>query len=178
MSPLRLSRREMLAISAVTFTDSLIRDPVSVYTQSTTPLPRTPFDEFAQSPSMLATLRKGVSEMKKRKPSDPLSWFYQAAIHGVTDEAVKKATVDDPDVKNVPPSRWNQCPHKGENSANFLPWHRGYTYYFERILRMHTGDDTFSLPYWDYTKKSNRKFPKEFGIKHLDGNLTNDTLEN
>jgi serine/threonine protein kinase len=38
------------------------------------------------------------------------------------------------------------------------------------ILRLHTEDDRFSLPYWNYTEKANRKFPKEFGIKHLDGN--------
>jgi hypothetical protein len=137
-----------------------------------------PLEEFVQSSSMLAALRKGVTEMKKRKPSDPLSWFYQAAIHGVTEAAVKKATADDPNVANVPADRWNQCPHKGENSANFLPWHRGYTYHFEKILRMHTGDDSFSLPYWDYVKKTNRKFPKEFGIQHLDGNLNNEAPEN
>lgn len=117
--------------------------------------------------------------MKSRKPSDPLSWFYQAAIHGVTDDAINKAAAQDPNVANVFKKRyWNQCPHDGENSANFLPWHRAYTYYFERILRMHTEDDTFSLPYWNYTENGNRKFPKEFGIQHLDGNPNNNSEAN
>lgn len=120
--------------------------------------------------------------MKKRKPSDPLSWFYQAAIHGVTTEAVIEAAKTDPGVERVFQKRyWNQCPHNGENSANFLPWHRGYTYWFEKILRMHSEIDDFALPYWNYTepkKLENRFFPKEFGIQHLDGNLSNDNPDN
>ena len=28
--------------------------------------------------------------MKSRKPSDPRSWFFQAAIHGVTPELLKR----------------------------------------------------------------------------------------
>lgn len=177
---MNISRRELITMMGVAAASGLspklrtwAQPPVN------TPLPRMPLDEFVQSEAMLGALRKGVSEMKKRKPSDPLSWFYQAAIHGVTDEAVKKAVKDDPNVANVFSKKyWNQCPHDGENSADFLPWHRGYTFYFERILRMHTEDDKFSLPYWNYHSKANRKFPKEFGVKHLDGNLMNDSPEN
>src|SRR4051812_42348388 len=54
------------------------------------PAPRLPLDEFVQDSQLLAALRKGVKAMKQRKPSDPLSWFYQAAIHGVTEDAVNK----------------------------------------------------------------------------------------
>jgi tyrosinase-like protein len=130
-----LSRREMLAMTGMSIAYGMIQEPfLTITAHSSSPLPRMPLEEFVQSASMLSALRKGVTEMKKRKPSDPLSWFYQAAIHGVTDEAIKKAAVDDPNVTNVPKDRWNQCPHHGENSANFLPWHRGYTYYFEKIL--------------------------------------------
>jgi hypothetical protein len=147
---------------------------------STPPLPRMPLEEFAQSTDLVAALRKGVASMKARKPSDPLSWFYQAAIHGVTDEKIQEATKSDPQVANVDQKKyWNQCPHFGQNSANFLPWHRGYTYYFERILRLHTGRDDFSLPYWNYTDpKSDRKFPAIYGIQYLDGNLDNDDPNN
>src|SRR5262249_11746398 len=55
------------------------------------------------------------------------------------------------------------------------------TYHFEKILRLHTQNDQFSLPYWNYTdpqKPQNRFFPKEFGIQHLDGNLQNNADEN
>ena len=101
------------------------------------PMPRMPLEEFTQSRELVAALRKGVTAMKARKPSDPLSWFYQAAIHGVTDEKVQEALKFDPQVANVDQKKyWNQCPHSGQNSANFLPWHRAYIYYFERILRL------------------------------------------
>lgn len=173
-----ISRREMLIVIGATAATGLVAPSfVNAASQATLPSLRIPLEEFLQSDSLLTALRKGVREMKRRKASDPLSWFYQAAIHGVTPEAIKEAAKDDPDVNEVSPEKWNQCPHEGENSANFLPWHRGYTYHFERILRMHTEDDKFSLPYWNYDEAS-RAFPKAFGIKHLDGNINNDAEEN
>jgi hypothetical protein len=177
---MKISRREMITLMGMTAAAGLMNSSARAQTTSTTtqPLPRMPLDEFVKSEKRVAALRKGVKEMKRRKPSDPLSWFYQAAIHGVLPDVVKTAASGDPDVLKVPPERWNQCPHGGQHSANFLPWHRGYTYYFERILRMHTEDDTFSLPYWNYHDKANRKFPKEFGVEHLDGNVNNNDPEN
>lgn len=175
---MKISRREMVTLMGMTAASTLVGNGFTSAGAQASPSPRMPLDEFVQSASLLAALRRGVAEMKRRKPSDPLSWFYQAAIHGVTDEAVKEAAKIDPDVANIPAGRWNQCPHNGENSANFLPWHRGYTYYFEKILRMHTGESSLSLPYWNYHDRANRKFPREFGIEHLDGNLQNNAPEN
>jgi hypothetical protein len=144
------------------------------------PMPRMPLDEFANTPELVAALRKGVKAMKQRKPSDPLSWFFQAALHNVGDDKIAQATKDDPKVANLDVKKyWNQCPHLGQNSANFLPWHRGYVFYFERILRLHTERDDFSLPYWNYNDPTNdRKFPKIYGIQYLDGNLNNNDPEN
>lgn len=176
---MELSRRDMVRLLGMSAASALCFGSPLEAGSTVTPLPRMPLEEFVQDAQLLAALRKGVRAMKARKPSDPLSWFYQAAIHGVTDDAIKKAAAEDPKIDGVFKKRyWNQCPHDGENSANFLPWHRGYTYHFEKILRMHTEDDRFSLPYWNYTQKANRKFPKEFGIKHLDGNLGNDDPNN
>jgi hypothetical protein len=147
--------------------------------------PRMPLEEFADTPRLVESLRRGVREMKKRKPSDPLSWFYQAAIHGVQldpmDPGSKyyKAALDsDPDLAKVDQRFWNQCPHFGQNSADFLPWHRAYVFHFEQILREHTGESDFSLPYWNYEPTANRKFPKILGVEHLDGNLDNNAEEN
>jgi Common central domain of tyrosinase len=144
------------------------------------PMPRMPLDEFANAPELVAALRKGVRAMKQRKPSDPRSWFFHAAIHNVAADKIAQAAKDDPNVANVDAKKyWNQCPHLGQNSANFLPWHRGFVFYFERILRMHTERDDFSLPYWNYSDPTNdRKFPKIYGIQYLDGNLTNNDPEN
>src|SRR5690349_15621262 len=52
---------------------------------------RLPLEEFVANERLLSALRRGVAAMKKRKPSDPLSWFYQAAIHGVTDQLLCEA---------------------------------------------------------------------------------------
>ena len=150
-----------------------------------TAAPRLPLEEFVDTPRLVESLRRGVREMKRRRPSDPLSWFYQAAIHGVqldpTDPGskyYKAALRADPDVANVDRRFWNQCPHYGQNSADFLPWHRAYIFHFEQILRAHTGQNDFSLPYWNYGPKANRKFPKILGAEHLDGNPDNNADEN
>jgi tyrosinase len=42
----------------------------------------------------------------------------------------------------------------------FLPWHRGYLYYFEQILREAAGDPSLALPYWNWTK--NPSLPRRF----------------
>ena len=147
--------------------------------------PRMPLEEFVDTPRLVESFRRGVREMKRRQPSDPLSWFYQAAIHGVQldpmDPGSKyyKAALDaDPDLAKVDRRFWNQCPHFGQNSADFLPWHRAYVFHFEQILREHTGESDFSLPYWNYGPKANRKFPKVLGVEHLDGNPDNNAEDN
>lgn len=51
----------------------------------------------------------------------------------------------------------NRCPH---SIPYFLAWHRGYLYYFERRLRLISGDSQLVLPYWDYYL--NATLPAEF----------------
>ncbi|RYZ59890.1 MAG: hypothetical protein EOP07_02630 [Proteobacteria bacterium] len=43
------------------------------------------------------------------------------------------------------------CPH---GNWFFLPWHRGYLHYFEKVCREFCGDPSFALPYWDWTADS------------------------
>jgi hypothetical protein len=174
-----LSRREILkAIGASAFA-LLARDARA---QPVRGAVRLPLEQFAESRELMAGLRRAVREMKRRKPSDRLSWFFQAAIHGVSDSMLAEAEAQDPAVGRVFQKRyWNQCPHSGDSSANFLPWHRGYTYYFERIVKLHSELDDFALPYWNYNSTAmpqNRKFPREFGVQHLDGDLTNNDPAN
>jgi hypothetical protein len=172
---MEITRRDVARLMAVGLVGAVA--PFSAAAQS--PRVRLPLQQFVADASKLAALRRGVAAMKQRKPSDPLSWFFQAAIHGVTDQLWTAAAKNDPEVLNVDRAKyWNQCPHTGQNSANFLPWHRGYTYHFEEILRMHTGDDSFALPYWDYSVESQRTFPKEYGVQHLDGNVGNASPDN
>ena len=55
-----------------------------------------------------------------------------------------------------PGATWNECQHA---SWYFLPWHRMYLYYFERIVRAAAlaagAPDDWALPYWNY----DRAFP-------------------
>lgn len=93
------------------------------------------------SPEIIA-LKKGIEVMRSRPMTDPTSWAYQAAIHGT----------------NATPAlpNWNACAH---SSLFFLSWHRMYLYFFERILREASGDPTFALPYWDWSKSKERSLP-------------------
>ncbi|MGH2706876.1 MAG: tyrosinase family protein [Actinomycetota bacterium] len=82
---------------------------------------------------------RAVREMQSRDPTDPTSWIYQANIHGTYDPT-------------PPGADWNQCQHA---SWFFLPWHRMYIYWFERIVRSividQGGPADWALPYWNYS---------------------------
>jgi Common central domain of tyrosinase/Polyphenol oxidase middle domain len=81
-----------------------------------------------------------VRVMQSRPPNDPTSWSYQAAMHGTLAPVPSGAP-------------WNACQHGG---WFFLPWHRMYLYYFERIVRKAVldagGPIDFALPYWNYDR--------------------------
>jgi len=84
-----------------------------------------------------------IDAMQQRADNDPLSWVYQASVHAVA--------------AGGPPDDFrDQCQHA---SWFFLPWHRMYLYWFERIARAvvvahpDVSDDVknaWALPYWDY----------------------------
>jgi tyrosinase len=95
---------------------------------------------------VLVSYRKAVAEMKKRDAKDPLSWAFQANMHGVPAGGGQH---DD----------WNWCMH---GNWWFLPWHRGYLYFFERIVRKLSGDDTFRLPYWAWDRPGQNVLPAPF----------------
>ena len=85
------------------------------------------------SPQVVTALRAGVAAMKAMPLSNPRSWRAQANIHN------------------------NFCPH---SNWFFLPWHRAYLLFFERICRQASGVSTFNLPYWDWT--ANPRVPAPF----------------
>lgn len=78
-----------------------------------------------------------VKRMRERDPADPRSWAYQAAIHGSLERRTRPL--------------WNQCQHA---TWYFLPWHRMFLYYFEKIVREAVVEDDgpkdWTLPYWNY----------------------------
>lgn len=80
---------------------------------------------------------QAVRELQQRADDNQTSWVYQAAIHGTSRSPVEQG--------------WNQCQH---GAWFFLPWHRLYLYYVERIIRSvvvnQGGPEDWALPYWDY----------------------------
>ncbi len=82
----------------------------------------------ANSPEV-KSYKKAVAEMKKLPAADKRSWEFQTKIHGWLNE-------------------FNECEH---GSWNFLPWHRAYLFYFEEICRELSKDESFALPYWDWS---------------------------
>jgi tyrosinase len=73
---------------------------------------------------IIQTYRDAVAQMKALPGTDKRNWQNQALIHS------------------------DFCPH---SNWYFLPWHRAYLNYFENICRQLTGDNSFALPYWDWT---------------------------
>jgi tyrosinase len=96
----------------------------------------------------IASLERGVSVMKQRPKESPLSWAFQANMHGFV--ASQEPVVY---------YGWGGCQH---GNWWFLPWHRAYLYFFERILREASGDPSLNLPYWDWTKPDQLELPEPF----------------
>ena len=104
---------------------------------------------LAQNGSEMSALRRGIDVMRARADTDPTSWNYQARIHGIVRGG------------GQPPfgAPWGTCRHV---SDDFLPWHRLYLHFFERILREASGDPEFALPYWDYSVAGQNSLPPAF----------------
>ena len=81
-----------------------------------------------------------LRELSVSDPSDPRGWAQQANIHCFR-------CAGNPNGSDV------------HQSWTFLPWHRAYLYYHERILAELLGDPTFRLPYWDWDVPANRSLP-------------------
>jgi tyrosinase len=73
---------------------------------------------------IIQAFKDGVQAMKNLPAGNPRSWTSQAQIH------------------------FDHCPH---GNWWFLPWHRGYLWYFEEIIRKLSGHAEFALPYWNWT---------------------------
>src|SRR5262249_19091158 len=109
------------------------------------PLVRRNLGGMDASDPILVSYRAAIKAMKALDYHNPLSWDYQAAIHGTLR----------PD--NL--SQWNMCEH---GTQFFWSWHRMYLYWFERIIRKMSGDPCWALPYWDYWSVSQRSLPVPF----------------
>lgn len=96
--------------------------------------------EFSKNRELVAAFRTGIDTMRKiTDPRNVGSYAYWHYSHWMPDS-------------NPPPAMrtvWDQCKHQ---QSFFMSWHRGFLYYFEKVLREASGNPQFALPYWDYYK--------------------------
>ena len=111
----------------------------------TDPFVRADVWTLAEDDPIITAYADTVAAMMAKPISDPTSWGYQAAIHGIDPGSPLP-----PGVSQLLP-QWNQCQHY---SWYFLPWHRMFVYYFEQIVRTYMiangGPRNWALPYWNY----------------------------
>jgi len=113
---------------------------------------------------------RGVEAMAARPLMDRTSWRFYAAIHGSHERLWRdygylhkgEHLTETPDTKKF----WDQCQH---GSWWFLPWHRGYLFAFEEIIRAAViargGPDDWALPYWNYFADGQEKLPPAFASR-------------
>jgi len=120
----------------------------------------------------LEALEKAIQIMKQKDCSDPLSWYYQGAMHWVPDTIIgKNKLCSSYQTYLDKKAAWDNCTHSenGDEELHFLVWHRMYTYHFEKIIRKLSGRSQFALPYWGYTNLQdslkNRTLPEIYRNK-------------
>ena len=109
---------------------------------------RKPLSAILSNPQELSRLRlayKRLRDLTTSDQADPRGYMQQANVHcfrcgGQTGPA-------SPPQSDI------------HRTWSFLPWHRAYLYYHERILCELLNDPTFRLPYWDWDVLANRNLP-------------------
>lgn len=115
--------------------------------------------QTTEGQAMIVAYRTGVKAMMAKPFSDVTSWRFQAAIHRPNSaEAADFAAL--PVELQIYLDPVNLCQHR---NLRFLPWHRMYVYFFERIVRKASGKADFTLPYWNYVDSAaERALPEAF----------------
>lgn len=133
----------------------------------------------AAGQAMLRTYASAVKTMGSTNPGSPLSWNFQWYTHWIPGpqaplsvaEHRKRIVLGEVYPNASDPNRalanemWDTCQsHGGPNDSpyHFLPWHRMYVYYLERIVRKVSGNADFTLPYWNYLDPSQVALPSQF----------------
>lgn len=101
-------------------------------------------------------LNKALKIMRAKNCDDPLSWYYQGAIHWIPDTINNNKLCESYHTYVDKKVAWDNCTHtpSGKEKLHFLAWHRLYIYHFEKIVRKLSGYQDFALPYWGYTNNN------------------------
>jgi tyrosinase len=142
----KLNRRHFLIAGGAAASVAILKPSLfSGGTALAAPVVRRDVGGLTATDPILVSYAKAIKAMKMRPATDPLSWDYQAAIHGTLMSGSHPA--------------WNTCEH---GTYFFWPWHRMYLYWFEKIIRKMSGDYGWALPYWNYESASERHLPAPF----------------
>ena len=125
-----------------------------------------------QGQAMLKIYADAVEKMHALPHTDPVGWLFQWYTHNVTGTTTKAAAINSvfgggsSPQKTLAQAAWSTCqPHNAPGVSDyFLPWHRMYVYFFERIIRKVAKKPEFTLPYWNYSVSgaAHGVLPKEF----------------
>jgi tyrosinase len=125
-----------------------------------------------QGQAMLKIYAEAVCKMHAMPQTDPVGWLFQWYTHNVKGGTTKAAAINSifgggsSPQKTLAQAAWSTCqPHNAPGVGDyFLPWHRMYVYFFERIVRKVSGKAEFTLPYWNYSiaGAAHGVIPKEF----------------
>ncbi|XP_078165520.1 polyphenol oxidase, chloroplastic-like [Carex rostrata] len=111
---------------------------------------RRPAHEVKNDKAYMAKYTEAVRKMKELPKDHPWNFYQQALVHcaycnGAFDQAGYPGVL-----------------LQVHYSWHFLPWHRYYVHFFERILGKLINDDTFTLPYWNFDVKEGMTIPEIF----------------
>ncbi|HMQ49040.1 MAG TPA: tyrosinase family protein [Saprospiraceae bacterium] len=112
-------------------------------------------------------LRVAIAKMKQLDCTDPTSWYYQGAIHHIPDTINgRNVLCSNYQGKSNSLPGFSTCPHMKPDleQFHFLTWHRLYIWYWERIVRHHSGKADFALPYWNYNDPDQRTLPEKYRL--------------
>ncbi|XP_072989760.1 polyphenol oxidase, chloroplastic-like [Typha latifolia] len=98
----------------------------------------------------MAKYKEAVKKMKELPENHPWNYCQQALIHcAYCNEAYDQVGYPNANVQV-------------HYSWFFLPWHRYYLHFYERILGKLIDDDTFALPYWNFDAEDGMNLPEIF----------------
>ena len=106
--------------------------------------------------SDIEAMNKALKIMREKGCTDPVSWYYQGAIHWIPDSIGNNPLCESYHNVSDLKTAWDNCTHSptGKEKLHFLVWHRLYIWHFEKIVRKLSGKQDFALPYWAYTNNN------------------------
>jgi polyphenol oxidase len=101
--------------------------------------------ELSQNQTEVQRLKNAFCQLRKltkSNPQDPRGWYLQANVHCYN--------CGGPTASGLP---------EIHGSWTFMPWHRCYLFFLERILGKLVGDMSLRIPYWEWDVPTSRAVP-------------------